>query len=96
MTQHGGERPEHRRPVRLSLVAAVAALSVMGALTVAMGASQTVRQSTTVAVADATTHRYTAASEPPVPSAAPTMKVPPFSGGWMGGGPFHGGGWPGS
>ncbi|HUO39881.1 MAG TPA: hypothetical protein VMU34_19485 [Mycobacterium sp.] len=90
MTQH---RHEHRRPVTLPLVAALAAVAAMGALTVTMSGYHPGGGSTTVTIADPTT-RTPPPTAPAVPSATPTMKAPPFSGGWEGGGPFHGGGWP--
>lgn len=86
----------HRRAVASAVAAAVGAASVITALTVTLGESRTSNVGPTVVVADpATTPPAAPSSNPAVPSAAPTMKVPPFSGGWAGGGPFRGKGWPG-
>jgi hypothetical protein len=95
------KRRHLREVLKMQLVAAaLGALSIMGALTIAVtGASQAVNESTAVVVADPVTRTAVSSRPPTMPFAAPPMKAAPFAGGdkhgWPGTGPFWGGDWPG-
>jgi hypothetical protein len=86
-----------RRPAGVwlfSLAMAVLAVVTASAITFAGGPAGS--KNTAVFTADATAQPTAPPATPTKPSAAPTMKSSPFQGNWSGGGPFRGGGWPGS
>ena len=80
-----------KRRVRTLLVAAsVAATLFMGAVTLVDGASKGGTSPVVSAKGETTT-------TPPQVIASPTRMAPRWQGGgWIGLGPFHGGGWPGN
>ena len=75
-------------------IGALAAMTTFGAL---LGGWSISSGSTTTLNADRASQTATPSNAPSsnAPSVAPKVKAPPFTGGWSGGGPFHGGGWPG-
>ena len=85
----------NRRMRRLFAAASVAATLIMGAVTLAVSASNEGASPVVSA-----THT-TAMTTPPQVSAQPTRMAPGWQGDWAGmgpwqGGPFHGGGWRGN
>lgn len=84
----------NRRVRRLFAAASVAATLIMGAVTLAVSASNG-------GAPEVNADRTTISTTPPQVVAQPTRMAPGWQGGWAGngpwqGGPFHGGSWPGN